>query len=89
MTAPLNCVLEGTDTSPGRLGAGLTAAISFLRGVPLFASGRPLMIQADGNLLLWNVIGTARRWISDGARYEECHELEGTWLRGILRHRYT
>ncbi len=41
MVIPINCDIEKVTSQPSRLSAVLAAAISFLRGLPLFVSGRP------------------------------------------------
>ncbi len=41
MVSPIKCDIERTEPRPGRLAASLATMISFLRGLPLFVSGRP------------------------------------------------
>jgi len=41
MISPIKCDIERTEPRTGRLTASLAAMISFLRGLPLFVSGRP------------------------------------------------
>jgi hypothetical protein len=41
MVSPIKCDIERAEPRPGRLAASLAAVISFLRGLPLFVSGRP------------------------------------------------